>query len=50
MNVIKKLIMLYIKNNDYLIYQRRFHYLVAHHKKLTDNQNDFYHDMFLNDL
>ncbi|PGH28309.1 hypothetical protein GX50_08954 [[Emmonsia] crescens] len=50
MNVIKELAMLYVKDNNYLIYQRRFCYLVAHHKELVDDHDDFYHDMFLNSL
>ncbi|KGY14506.1 hypothetical protein PABG_12635 [Paracoccidioides brasiliensis Pb03] len=29
----KKLSNLVVKNNDYLVYQRRFQYLVAQHKK-----------------
>ncbi|KGQ00738.1 hypothetical protein PAAG_12602, partial [Paracoccidioides lutzii Pb01] len=49
LNVIKKLTTLHV-NNDYLIFQRGFCYLVTHYKKLMNNSEDFYHDLFLIDL
>ncbi|KGQ02167.1 hypothetical protein PAAG_11122 [Paracoccidioides lutzii Pb01] len=50
MNVMKELSTLFVKDNDYLAYQRRFRYLVARHKKLATKTDDFYHDLFLNGL
>ncbi|KGQ00644.1 hypothetical protein PAAG_12699 [Paracoccidioides lutzii Pb01] len=49
LNVMKELTTLYIINN-YLAFQSRFHYLVAHHKKLTNDSENFYHNLFLIDL
>ncbi|EEH36558.2 hypothetical protein PAAG_06976 [Paracoccidioides lutzii Pb01] len=49
LNVMKELTILHV-NNDYLIFQRRFHYLVAYHKKLMNDSEDFYHDLFFIDL
>ncbi|KGY14785.1 hypothetical protein PABG_12279 [Paracoccidioides brasiliensis Pb03] len=46
LNVMKELTTLHI-NNDYLMFQRRFCYLVACHKKLTNDSENFYHDLFL---
>ncbi|KGQ01329.1 hypothetical protein PAAG_12010 [Paracoccidioides lutzii Pb01] len=45
----KELTILHV-NNDYLAFQRRFHYLVAHHKKLMNDSENFYHDLFFIDL
>ncbi|ODH45980.1 hypothetical protein GX48_07927 [Paracoccidioides brasiliensis] len=50
MNVMKELSTLYVKDNDYPTNQRRFRYLVARHKELANNRDDFYHDLFLNGL
>ncbi|KGY15356.1 hypothetical protein PABG_11657 [Paracoccidioides brasiliensis Pb03] len=50
MNVMKELSILFVKDNDYLAYQRRFHYLVTRHKELATKADDFYHDLFLNGL
>ncbi|OJD13129.1 hypothetical protein AJ78_06374 [Emergomyces pasteurianus Ep9510] len=47
MNVMRKLITLHVKDNDYLAFQRRFRYLIARHKELTSDSENFYHDLFL---
>ncbi|OAT01742.1 uncharacterized protein BDCG_17219 [Blastomyces dermatitidis ER-3] len=47
MNIIKELATLHVKENDYLAFQRRFRYLIACHKELASDPEDFYHDLFL---
>ncbi|OJD15253.1 hypothetical protein AJ78_04475 [Emergomyces pasteurianus Ep9510] len=46
----QKLVILQVKDNDYLAFQRRFRYLSPRYKKLASSSDDFYHDLFLNDL
>ncbi|KMW69509.1 hypothetical protein BDDG_13650, partial [Blastomyces dermatitidis ATCC 18188] len=36
--------------NDYLAFQRRFCYLITCYKKLVNDSEDFYHNLFLIDL
>lgn len=47
LNIIKELTTLHVKNNNYLLYERRFRYLVARHKELAGDPIDIYHDLFL---
>ncbi|KGQ00647.1 hypothetical protein PAAG_12698 [Paracoccidioides lutzii Pb01] len=49
LNIMKELTIIHI-NNDYLTFQKRFCYLVTCHKKLMNNSENFYHDLFLIDL
>ncbi|QSS49645.1 hypothetical protein I7I53_10056 [Histoplasma capsulatum var. duboisii H88] len=47
LNITKELTTLCVKNNNYLLYERRFRYLAARYKELVRDPSDILHDLFL---